>query len=134
MVALVFLTAFPGFGASIVNAVGGGTFFFAGKSADERFERVRLLRVAVAGESSEREDVAWERRLTAGEFTPAISLDVSAGRAERFIGPFEAFEKEVVWLPGAIEKRADWRNGRREFLIDSSRPSLLSSKNCDSIG
>ena len=114
-----------------------------------------MLRVAAAGESSEREDVAWEeniditaqkflcnalmiskresytweRRLTAGEFTPAISLDVSAGRAERFIGPFEAFEKEVVWLPGAIEKRADWRNGRREFLIDSSRPSLLSSKN-----
>ena len=25
LVALVFLTAFPGFGASIVNAVGGGT-------------------------------------------------------------------------------------------------------------
>ena len=83
---------------------------------------------------SKRESYTWERRLTAGEFTPAISLDVSAGRAERFIGPFEAFEKEVVWLPGAIEKRADWRNGRREFLIDSSRPSLLSSKNCDSIG
>ena len=39
------------------------TFFLAGKSADERFERVRLLRVAVAGESSEREDVAWEENI-----------------------------------------------------------------------
>jgi len=55
---LFFLTAFPGFGASIVNAVGGGTLFLAGRSAVERLERVLLLRVAVDGESNDMEEVA----------------------------------------------------------------------------
>ena len=71
---LPFLTAVPGFGASIVNAVGGGTCginsclntsilfqqtrFLAGRSVVERLERVLLLRVAVDGESKDMEEVA----------------------------------------------------------------------------
>ena len=77
LVTLLFLTAFPGLGASIVNAVGGGTWhqqllktsqvpsiqqtrFLAGRSAVERLERVLLLRVAVDGESKDMEEVALE--------------------------------------------------------------------------
>jgi len=68
----------------------------AGRSAVERFERVLLLRVAVAGESKDMEEVACDRRLTAGEFTPASSLDVSAGKTDRFNGTLLLFENETV--------------------------------------
>lgn len=130
---LLFLTAFPGLGASIVNAVGGGTLFLAGRSAVERLERVLLLRVAVDGESKDMEEVACDRRFTAGELTPASSLEVSAGKADRFNGALALLEKEAVWLPGTVDRRTDCRIGRRECLIDSS-VILLSSKNCDSMG
>lgn len=133
LVTLLFLTAFPGLGASIVKAVGGGTRFLAGRSAVERFERVLLLRVAVDGESNDIEDVACDKRFTAGELTPASSLEVSAGKEERFNGTLLLLEKEAVWLPGTVERRTDCRIGSRECLIDSS-VMLLSSKNCDSMG
>jgi len=105
----------------------------AGMSAVERLERVLLLRVAVDGESNDMEEVACDRRLTAGELTPASSLEVSAGKADRFNGTFLLLEKEAVWLPGAVDRRTDCRIGSLECLIDSS-VMLLSSKNCDSMG
>jgi len=101
---------------------------FAGRSAVERLERVLLLRVAVDGESKDMEEVACDRRFTAGELTPASSLEVSAGKADRFNGALAPLEKEAVWLPGTVDRRMDCRIGSRECLIDSS-VILLSSKN-----
>ena len=40
--------------------------------------------------------------------TPASSLEVSAGKEERFKGTLLLLlEKEAVWLPGDVERRTD---------------------------
>ena len=57
-----FLTAVPGFGGSIVNAVGGGTLDF--RSELKLWVRDFLLLVELAGLSNDKFDAAWDNLVT----------------------------------------------------------------------